>query len=102
MTTTRHPFHDSRSENSGGGGLSRPSSPGLPLAVDQQVVEQEEDALLDVARRDFQQVPVQQQLRADICQVGSLKWFNKKTTRETFASVFSSSDSGAAIAAYFS
>lgn len=50
-----------------------PGSPGLPLAVNQQVVEQEEDALLDVAGGDFQQVAVQQQLRADVCQVGSLR-----------------------------
>lgn len=57
----------------GGGGFTAPGSPGLPLAVDQQVVEQEEDALLDVAGGDFQQVAVQQQLRADIRQVGSLR-----------------------------
>lgn len=29
------------------------SSPGFPLAIDQQVVEEEEGPLLDVARRDF-------------------------------------------------
>lgn len=57
----------------GRGGFTAPGSPGLPLAVDQQVVEQEEDALLDVAGGDLQQVAVQQQLRADVCQVGSLR-----------------------------
>ena len=28
-------------------------SPGFPLAIDKQVVEEEESSLLDVARRDF-------------------------------------------------
>lgn len=49
------------------------ASPGLPLTVNQQVVEQEEDALLDVACGDFQEVSVEQQLRADICEVSSLQ-----------------------------
>ena len=47
-------------------------SPGLPLAVDQQVVEQEEDSLLDVSGGDLQQVAVEKQLRGDVRQVGPL------------------------------
>jgi len=52
--------------------LRFPGSPGLPLAVDQQVVEQEEDTLLNVTGGDLQQVAVEEQLRADVRQVGPL------------------------------
>lgn len=55
-----------------GSSYGSPGSPGLPLAVDQQVVEQEEDALLNVPGGDLQQVAVVEQLRADVRQVGPL------------------------------
>lgn len=53
---------------------SRPRSrpPGFPLAVDEEVVEQEEGPLLDVPRRDLQQRALQQELRADVREVGAL------------------------------
>lgn len=58
--------------------LRFPSSPGLPLAVDQQVVEQEEDTFLNVAGGDLQQVAVEKQLCADVRQVGPLGRSEKK------------------------
>lgn len=48
-------------------------SPGFPLAVDEKVVEEEEGSLLDIARRDFQQGPLKEQLGADVREVGTLR-----------------------------
>lgn len=59
-----------------------PFSPGLPFAVNQEVVKQEEDAFLDIACRDFQEISMEQQLCADICQVGSLKKNNWKEIKK--------------------
>lgn len=53
-----------------GGGHS--NSPRFPLAVDKQVVKEEEGSLLDVARRDLQQVALKEELCADVCEVGAL------------------------------
>lgn len=47
-------------------------SPGFPLAVNQKVVKQEENALLDISRRDFEEVSIKQWFCANIRQVGSL------------------------------
>lgn len=48
-------------------------SPGFPLAVNQEVVKQEENTFLNVAGWDFEQISMEQQLCADICEVGSLQ-----------------------------
>ena len=48
------------------------SSPRFPLAVDEQVVEEEEGSLLDVACRDLQQSALQEELGADVCEVRAL------------------------------
>lgn len=48
------------------------SSPRFPLAVDKQVVKEEEGSLLDVARRDLQQGALKEELGADVCEVRAL------------------------------
>jgi len=49
------------------------SSPRFPLAVDEQVVEEEEGSLLDVACRDLQQSALKEKLGADVCEVRALR-----------------------------
>lgn len=48
------------------------SSPGFPLAVDKQVVKEEEGSLLDVAGGDLQQSALQEELGADVREVRAL------------------------------
>lgn len=49
-----------------------PISPGFPLTVNQEVVKQEENTLLDVPSRDFEESSAKQQVCTNICQIGSL------------------------------
>lgn len=49
-----------------------PISPGFPLTVNQEVVKQEENTLLDIPSRDFEEISTKQQICTNICQIGSL------------------------------
>lgn len=49
-----------------------PISPGFPLTVNQEVVKQEENTLLDIPSRDFEEISAKQQICTNICQIGSL------------------------------